>query len=53
MKKPEPEPIPVSQNRNWQFQKNRLQFGCTTGFFRLLQPDFETLNRRHRVLTNF
>ena len=43
MLKPQPELIGVKENRNWWFRKNRFRFGCMPGFFRLLQPDFETL----------
>ena len=43
MLKPQPELIGVKENRNRWFRKNWFRFGCMPGFFRLLQPDFETL----------
>ena len=33
----------MSKKPDWRFEKNRFRSGCQTGFFRLLQPDFETL----------
>ena len=35
--------VTMSKKLNRRFEKNRFRSGCQTGFFRLLQPDFETL----------
>ena len=43
----------MSKKPDWRFEKNRFRSGCQTGFFRLLQPDFETLPERKGDLKGF